>query len=120
MEINSALPEAEPEIAVYPQPEPSQKVLKSLCAQSELRRAVCASLAGLVLEIVLMFWYLYGRESKDDAQAHGLLYGLLQRHSAMLALADDFWLMGIAFLAIIPLMFLMKKTKPHAGSAPLR
>ena len=46
-------------------------------------------------------------------QAQGLLYGLLQRQSAMLAFADDFWLMGIAFLVIIPLMFLMKKTRHH-------
>ena len=50
-----------------------------------------------------------------SAQAHGMLYGLVQQHSSMLAFADDFWLMGIAFLAVLPLMFLMKKTKPHAG-----
>jgi DHA2 family multidrug resistance protein len=46
-------------------------------------------------------------------QADGLAYGLLQRHAAMLAFVDDFWLMGLTFLGLIPLMFLMKKGRPH-------
>jgi DHA2 family multidrug resistance protein len=48
-------------------------------------------------------------------QAHGLLYGLVQRQAAMQAFIDCFWLMGAIFLCIIPLMFLMKKAKPHTG-----
>jgi DHA2 family multidrug resistance protein len=52
-------------------------------------------------------------------QAQGLIYGNLVRQSTMLAFADDFWLMGLTFLGLIPLMLLMKKTKPHtAGPAP--
>ena len=51
------------------------------------------------------------------AQAQGMAYGLLQRHSAMLAFVDTFWLMGLTFLLLIPLMFLMKKSRPHR--APL-
>jgi len=47
------------------------------------------------------------------AQANGLAYGLLQRHAAMLAFGDDFWLMGLTFLSLIPLMFLMKKSRSH-------
>ena len=47
-------------------------------------------------------------------QAQGLLYGLLQRQASMLAIVDDFWLLGLAFLLLVPLMFLMKKSKPHA------
>ena len=46
-------------------------------------------------------------------QAHGLAYGLLMRHSTMLAFLDDFWLMGVVILIVIPFMFLMKKMKPH-------
>ncbi len=48
-----------------------------------------------------------------------MLYGLVQRHASMLAFADDFWLLGIAFLAMFPLILLMKKTKPQAGAAPM-
>jgi DHA2 family multidrug resistance protein len=53
--------------------------------------------------------------AQASAQAHALLYGVLQRHSAMLAFADGFRLMALAFLVIVPLMFLMKKTKHHPG-----
>jgi len=49
------------------------------------------------------------------AQAQGLLYGLLQRQSAMLAFVDSFWVLGIIFLAVIPLMFFVKKVGPHKG-----
>jgi DHA2 family multidrug resistance protein len=49
----------------------------------------------------------------SQAQAQGLLYGMLQRHSAMLAFVDSFWLLAVMFIALAPLIFLMKKTKPH-------
>jgi MFS transporter, DHA2 family, multidrug resistance protein len=48
-------------------------------------------------------------------QAQGLAYGLLMRHSTMLAFLDDFWLMAVVILAVIPFMFLMKKVQPHRG-----
>jgi DHA2 family multidrug resistance protein len=50
-----------------------------------------------------------------QVQANGMAYGLLQRHAAMLAFVDDFWMMGLSFLSLIPLMFLMKKTRPHGA-----
>jgi len=49
-------------------------------------------------------------------QAHGLLYGQLQRQSMMLSFADNFWLMAMICLCVIPLMFMMKKVKPHKAS----
>jgi DHA2 family multidrug resistance protein len=48
-----------------------------------------------------------------QAQAQGLLYGMLQRQSAMLAFVDAFWLLAVLFIALVPLIFLMKKTQPH-------
>jgi DHA2 family multidrug resistance protein len=61
--------------------------------------------------------YAAGSSMTDaQAQANGLAYGLLQRHAGMLAFVDDFWLMGLTFLVLIPLMFLMKKSRPHGGS----
>ena len=50
-------------------------------------------------------------------QAQGLIYGSLIRQSTMLAFIDCFWLLGLTFLALIPLMFLMKKARP--GKAPV-
>ena len=49
------------------------------------------------------------------AQAQGILYGGMQRQAGMLAFADAFWVMGVLFLLIIPLMFLMKKVGPVRG-----
>jgi len=48
-------------------------------------------------------------------QAQGLAYGLLMRHATMLAFLDDFWLMGVVILLVVPFMFLMKKVAPHKG-----
>jgi DHA2 family multidrug resistance protein len=48
-------------------------------------------------------------------QAQGLIYGNLIRQATMQAFVDTFWLLGLTFLAMIPLMFLMKTAKPHAG-----
>jgi DHA2 family multidrug resistance protein len=60
--------------------------------------------------------YAAGSSLTDaQAQANGLAYGVLQRHATMLAFVDDFWLMGLTFLVLIPLMFLMKKSRPHGG-----
>ena len=49
-------------------------------------------------------------------QAQGMAYGLLMRHASMLAFLDDFWLMAMFILGVIPFMFLMKKARPHKRS----
>jgi MFS transporter, DHA2 family, multidrug resistance protein len=46
------------------------------------------------------------------AQAQGTIYNMLQQQAAMLAFNEVFWVLGAAFLAVIPLMFLMKKMRP--------
>jgi DHA2 family multidrug resistance protein len=60
----------------------------------------------------------HGASAPDAArQAHGILYGMVQRHSAMLAFADAFWLMAALFLAVLPLMLMMKRAPAGRGSA---
>jgi MFS transporter, DHA2 family, multidrug resistance protein len=51
------------------------------------------------------------------AKAHGILYGTLLKQSSMLAFSDGFWIMGILFLLIVPLMMFLKKTLPARGPA---
>jgi MFS transporter, DHA2 family, multidrug resistance protein len=51
------------------------------------------------------------------AQAHGILYGTVMRQSSMLAFADAFWIMAALFTAVVPLMFLMKRTRGAGQSA---
>jgi MFS transporter, DHA2 family, multidrug resistance protein len=47
-------------------------------------------------------------------QAYAMIAGTVQRQATMLAYLDDFRLLGFAILAMIPLVFLMKKGKPGA------
>ena len=49
-------------------------------------------------------------------QAQGTLYGMLQRQATMRAFVDVFWLLGVIFLAVVPLVFLMKKVGPRKGT----
>jgi DHA2 family multidrug resistance protein len=49
-------------------------------------------------------------------QAQGMFYGLVQRQAAMLAFVDNFWLLGLGMLVIIPMLFFMKKMTPQRGA----
>ncbi len=42
-------------------------------------------------------------------QAYGQLYGLILRQSGMLAYIDNFWVLAVISLAVIPFTFLMKR-----------
>jgi DHA2 family multidrug resistance protein len=55
----------------------------------------------------------HGASAPDAAaQANGMLYGSMMRQATMLSFADTFWFMGVLFLCIIPLVFMMKKIRP--------
>jgi DHA2 family multidrug resistance protein len=47
------------------------------------------------------------------AKAKALIYGLVRQQASMLAFIDNFWVLAVVFLAMIPLVFLMKKTSPR-------
>ncbi len=50
-------------------------------------------------------------------QAYALIQNTVQRQATMLSYIDNFWLLGIAILLMIPTVFLMKKSKPGGGMA---
>jgi DHA2 family multidrug resistance protein len=59
----------------------------------------------------------HGSTSADAAiQAPGMLYGLVQKQAAMLAVADTFWILALVFLALIPLVLCLRTTTPHRGA----
>ncbi len=63
-----------------------------------------------------MLLQAHGSSAPDAGnQAQALLYGSMLRQSNMLAFSDAFWVMAMLFLAIIPLMLLMKKSGPVKG-----
>jgi MFS transporter, DHA2 family, multidrug resistance protein len=48
---------------------------------------------------------------------YALLMRMLQQQADVLAYIDCFWLLGVAFAVLLPLVFLMKKTTPGRGMA---
>jgi DHA2 family multidrug resistance protein len=48
----------------------------------------------------------------NGSGSYALLMRVLQRQAETLSYVDCFWLLGIAFGAIIPLVFVMKKNRP--------
>jgi DHA2 family multidrug resistance protein len=53
------------------------------------------------------------------SQAHGMIYGMVQRNAVMLAFLDNFKMLGVVFLCVIPILLLMKKPKAPAGGVPV-
>jgi DHA2 family multidrug resistance protein len=52
-----------------------------------------------------------------NRQAYALVQGTIQRQASMLAYLDCFWFLGVAILAMVPMVFLMKKSKPGGSVA---
>ncbi len=53
-----------------------------------------------------------------DTASLSLLYGMVRRQAGMLAYNHIFWVVGIAFLVVIPLLLLLKRTGTGGGPAP--
>ena len=51
-------------------------------------------------------------------QAHGAIWGMVQRQAAMLSYNDAFRFLGVMFLIMLPLLFLMKKPR-GGGKGPM-
>jgi DHA2 family multidrug resistance protein len=45
-------------------------------------------------------------------QAYGVIGSMMVRQATLLAYIDNFWLLGISALVLVPFVFLMKKAKP--------
>jgi MFS transporter, DHA2 family, multidrug resistance protein len=67
--------------------------------------------------------HLLKARGADAAQAlsvaHQVIYAQMQRQAMMLSFVDNFWLMAMICLCVIPLLFLMKKPKPRAVRVPM-
>ena len=62
-----------------------------------------------------------GMNAVDAAmQAHATVYMQLQRQAMMLSFVDNFWIMSVVCVGVIPLMFIMKKRKgASTGRVPV-
>jgi MFS transporter, DHA2 family, multidrug resistance protein len=51
--------------------------------------------------------------------AYAAVFGMVQQQAAMLSFVGAFRLLGIMFLCVLPLIFLMKKPRHSAGAGPI-
>ena len=49
--------------------------------------------------------------------AWAMIQGVVQRQATMLAYIDCFWFLGVAILCMVPMVFLIKKSRPGGGMA---
>jgi DHA2 family multidrug resistance protein len=58
--------------------------------------------------------------SRPDAihQAFARLYGFVQLQSATMAYVDAIWMMALVCLAMVPMVFLMRRNDPSASALP--
>jgi MFS transporter, DHA2 family, multidrug resistance protein len=52
-------------------------------------------------------------------QAKALIYRMVQQQSVMLAFIDNAWMLATCFVAVIPLVFLLKKSLPQKGEVAI-
>ena len=55
------------------------------------------------------------RREIPTAQALATINGMIGRQSAMIAYIDDFWLMTIVMVCLLPILFLMRAPKRAPG-----
>jgi DHA2 family multidrug resistance protein len=48
-----------------------------------------------------------------------MLYGTIERQAAMLAFLDNFKMLGVIFLAVIPILVLMRRPRMGGGPTPV-
>jgi DHA2 family multidrug resistance protein len=63
------------------------------------------------------FFYQHGAATPESMRkAVGAIYGMVQQQAAMLSFVEAFWVMGVIFWAMIPLLFLLRNARdlhPH-------
>ena len=67
------------------------------------------------------FFYQHGASSPDALRKSlGAIYGMVQQQAAMLSFVEAFWIMGVIFWAMIPLLLLLRNARdlhPHQPKA---
>ena len=71
----------------------------------------------------LQSWFqIHGFNSVDAEQKSlAAVYGMVQQQAAMLSFVEAFWVMGVIFLCMLPLLFMLRNARslhPHTRKAP--
>ena len=72
---------------------------------------------GIMLHGMQSWFQTHGYSAVDAAKkAMGAVYGMVQRQAAMLSFVEAFWVMGVIFLGMVPLLLLLRNARdlhPH-------
>jgi len=61
-----------------------------------------------------------GANSADaTSRAYGMVYGMVQKQAAMLAFIDNFKMLGVVFLIVIPILLLLKRPRGAVKDVPV-
>ncbi len=75
-----------------------------------------------ILQGLRAFFHAHGADNYTASrQALGALYGMVQSQASMLAFVEAFWIMGLVFLLMLPLVLLLRYRKhgrPAAAAPP--
>ena len=52
-------------------------------------------------------------------QAHGILFGIVQQQAALISFLQAFLILGIFFLCMLPVLFLLKKPEEGKEAPPM-
>ena len=64
-------------------------------------------------------FYAHGADAVTASRkAMAAMYGMVQQHAAMLAFVEAFWVMGVVFLMMLPLLPVLQYSKPAKASGP--
>jgi hypothetical protein len=70
------------------------------------------------LASIRAYWQSLGTPLSDIASyAYGTLYQRVQVEALMLAFRDTFWILGLLFIGLIPVLAILRKPQP-AGQTP--
>jgi MFS transporter, DHA2 family, multidrug resistance protein len=67
-------------------------------------------------------WFMMHGSNSTEAmkKSLGAIYGMVQQQAALLSFVEAFWLMGIMFFAMLPLLFLLRNARdlhPHEAKS---
>jgi len=73
-----------------------------------------------MLDAMQHFFMSRGADAVTAAQqAYTALFGMVQQQASMLAFIDAFWILGAVFLAMLPLLLLMRRPRHQGGAAAM-
>jgi MFS transporter, DHA2 family, multidrug resistance protein len=82
---------------------------------NDLSLAYHNTLHGMQLKLV----HAGSTMANATSQAHGMIYNTVVRQATMLSFLDDFKMLGIVLLGVLPVLMLAKKPRAQAGAAPV-